>query len=217
MKGLLLKDFINLKKNFKVLAAILVFYVFLAFSSDNPSFISTMCTVIFAMLTLTTYSYDDYAKWDPYALTLPISKKTIVQSKYLLLIILSVFSFIFGSVALYFINSLAGKQDLREGLITTALGAAIVLFSNCIIIPLVTKLGVEKARLILFAIYGIPIILGSIILKKLMARYPEPPAAFIEAMNTFVNNAYIIIPLVVIVALLISYYITLGIYNKKEF
>ena len=217
MKGLILKDFINLKKNFKTLGLILVFYAFLAFSTNNPGFISTMTTVIFAMLTLTTYSYDDYAKWDTYALTLPIGKKHIVQGKYLLLIILSAISFIFSSIALFILDVAADKQDFREGLVITALGAAVVIFFNCIIIPLVTKLGVEKARLAIFAVYGIPFFLGTIILKKLKARSPEPPASFVAAMNTFVNNAYIIIPLLLIATLLISYYITLSIYNKKEF
>lgn len=40
-----------------------------------PAFISMM-------MFMTTFSYDEYNKWDAYAVTLPLEKKDVVLSKY---------------------------------------------------------------------------------------------------------------------------------------
>lgn len=217
MIGLILKDFINLKKSIKVFGAVLLFYIFMAYSINSPSYIGSMFTLIFAMLTLSTYSYDDLAKWDSFALTMPIKREHIVQGKYLIMLLLSAVSFLVSNGVLLILNLVMKKQDIFEGMQITAIGTVIVILFYCIVIPFVTKLGVEKARLIILVIYAVPFLLGSIGFKALKARYPEPPTKLVHFGKLLLNNIYIIVPLAVVSVLLISYNISLNIYKKKEF
>lgn len=217
MIGLILKDVINLKKNLKMFGVVLGFYIFMAFSMDSPSYIGSMFTLIFAMLTLSTYSYDDFAKWDSYALTMPIRREHMVQGKYLIMLLLSGVSFIVSNVVLLILNLIMDNKDIITGMQITVIGTAIVILFYSIVIPFVTKLGVEKARLIILVIYAVPFFIGTMGFKALKARYPEPPAILIHYGELFIDYVYFIVPLTVVVVLFISYRISIRIYKNKEF
>lgn len=217
MKGLILKDFINLKKNFKIFGILTLFYVFLSFAMDSSSYFGTMYTFVFAMLTLSTYTFDEQAKWDGYAMTMPITKDQVVRSKYLVMFFLTVGSMIFSFGVLVLLNLIMRSENLFTGIITSALGAAIVVIFYCISIPFITKLGVEKSRFVIVAIYMIPFFAGSIIFRFIRERFPEPPRNLIRIGSFLVEYAYLLIPAVVLFALYISYKISVRIYSKKEF
>lgn len=217
MKGLILKDLINLNKSFRMYAAVLLFFAFIAFSLDDPSYVSSMFTFMFATLTLSSYSYDDYAKWDAYALTMPINKEDIIRGKYMLLFILSGISFLVSSGMSLLLNLIMNKGDIKDGVILTALVTAIALFFYSIIIPLITKLGVEKARIIILVVYAIPFLVGSMLIKSLKSNTLVIPASLISIWEFVLEYAYIIVPMALAVILFISYLISLRIYKKKEF
>ncbi len=217
MMGLILKDVINLKKNFKILGALTVFYILLSFSMNSASFFGTMFTFVFAMLTLSTYSFDEQAKWDGYALTLPITKEQIVRSKYLIMFLLTVCSMIFSFGVLLLLNKVMKTEELFEGILSSTLGAAIVIIFYCITIPLITKLGVEKSRYILTAIYLIPFVAGSFIIKVLRERMGEVPQSFIQIGSFLLEYAYLLIPAVILLAVYLSYSVSIRIYSRKEF
>ncbi|NLC17603.1 MAG: ABC-2 transporter permease, partial [Clostridiales bacterium] len=71
MKGLIIKDFINLKKSLKMFLIMSVLYFFIAINTDNPYFFTSMLTVLLAITTVSLFAYDDMAKWDVFALTMP--------------------------------------------------------------------------------------------------------------------------------------------------
>lgn len=79
MKGLIIKDFMNLKKSLKMFLIISVFYFFMAISTDNPYFFTSILTVILPITTISLFSYDDMAKWDVYALTMPFDRKKLYR------------------------------------------------------------------------------------------------------------------------------------------
>lgn len=217
MKGLILKDIINLKKNIKIFGISLVFYIVFAFSMGDSSFVSTMLTLVFAMLTLTTYSIDDFAKWDSYALTMPIKKEDIVRGKYLVMLLLAAASFLINDIILLILNYIMKKENIFDGISIAAGGAAVVIMFYGIIIPFVTKLGVEKARIIILAIYMTPFLLGTIIFRELKKLYPEPPASLVSIGKVLMDNIYILVPLALVIILFVSYLISVRIYKNKEF
>ena len=80
MKGLILKDLLLIKGNARYILIFLVIFGLIALEGNDvlyfiPAFISMM-------MFMTTFSYDEYNKWDAYAITLPIKKENIVLSKY---------------------------------------------------------------------------------------------------------------------------------------
>jgi hypothetical protein len=86
----------------------------------------------------------------------------------------------------------------------------------CIVIPFVIKLGVERARIIFIAIYLIPFIIIMLLNKVLANSYADIPEWLIKVGKLAISNVYIIAPLTVTLALIISYFISIGIYRKKE-
>jgi hypothetical protein len=217
MKGLILKDIINMKRNAKFLLAMAVLYGFMAFSMESSSFFSGVFTLIFATMTLYSFSLDEIAKWDGYALTMPIKRENVIQGKYLFMLILTFAGLVINMLITFLMNVAIKAEKLSSGLEESAIGTAIVILFYSIIIPIIIKFGVEKARFMLVAIYMIPFIAGTGIFKFLKQRYPEPPQILVHIAGFLYDNVYIIVPVFLLVSLLISYRISIRIYRKKEF
>ena len=77
MKGLIIKDILNLKNYMKQLILVLIFFIAYGIFLKNGTFVGTMITLMLSMQVITTMSYDEYAKWDKYALTMNINRKDI--------------------------------------------------------------------------------------------------------------------------------------------
>jgi hypothetical protein len=217
MRGLLLKDFINLKKNVRIFGALTVLYGFMAFNTEDASFFSTIYTMLFAILTLSLYSYDDLAKWDNFALTMPITKDNVVQGKYLMMLLLTLIGAAFSSLFSLLMYLIKGGDMLIGGIQSCGIGAAVVILFYSITLPFITKLGVEKARLIFFAVYMVPFIIAFMANKAIAAGTLKLPGQLVSMLHTALQYVYIIAPVVVLIALGISYTISVRIYRKKEF
>ncbi|MGM9975012.1 MAG: ABC-2 transporter permease [Clostridiaceae bacterium] len=206
MTGLVLKDILNLKKNFKTLILITIFYIGIFRLSGDAAFLSGMILFIFVMQFITSFSYDDIAKWDRYALSLPIKRTEMVKSKYLLalmfLIIGSAASFLMDIAFRYFDNTL----DIKESLLTMYSLAAVACIFISILMPLIYKFGVERSRIMVIGCVAIPFGLVYIIQKLGI----EPPSESILMLLLKIS------PLIVILIMYISYLVSCNIYNKKE-
>ena len=206
MKGLILKDLLNLKSTFKMLGAMIVFFA-VAFLREGNSFVFGIIILMFAMMVVTTISYDDLAKWDAYALTMPVTRKEMVLSKYLVMVLLNtlgaVLSLIIGIVGSFLMNQ---SFDL-EILVIVGLVYLIAFIFGSLIIPLIYKFGTEKARLMLFLCALIPTALF-LLLEQFNVPLPTT------------GNPWIYLFLLIVfavVGVVLSYLISLKIYTKKEF
>lgn len=217
MKGLILKDIIILKKNVKIMFAAAAFYAVMSFTQGDPSFFSSLFTLLFAILILTTYSLDEYAKWDGYGITLPVTREDIIKSKYALVVIVAFLGMILSSVFIMGYNVFTKQESILAGVEGAVAGAAIVLAFYSIILPIITKLGVEKTRLVMIVICVVPLLIGSFIKKSIEQSSITVPASIIHLWNTITDHIYLFAPLVLIIVMGISYNISVQIYKKKEF
>lgn len=217
MYGLVLKDLINLTKSVRLYFIVILLYGAMSFVQKDTSFFSVMFIFLFGILTLTSYSYDDLAKWDSYALTMPIDKKDIVRGKYLLLFVLTIIGTIFSMVGCMVLTFLLQSGKLMEGLAVCAAGAAVTLLFYSISLPLITKLGVEKARLICVAVYVLPAFGGAMIVRALKASNIVIPDQLIKIGLYVLDHVYVFVPIILLVLIAISYSISVKIYTKKEF
>lgn len=217
MKGLIIKEFINISKSFWVIGALIIFYGAIAFMTDSPSSFSGLFTLIFAMYMLSTYSLDEMARWDSYALTMPLTRDKLIRGKYLMMLILSFMGFLLNMVVLLTLNILTKSESLFDGIEIAVVGAVLVIVFYSIVIPFITNLGIVKARLYFIIIYMVPFMAGSFISKRIKASNTNPPDGLITFIEVVIKNAYIIVPLIMIAALGISYFISIRIYRKKEF
>jgi hypothetical protein len=152
VNGLLYKDFINLKQTFKIYCLVTLVWA-LIFIPDGNYSIFGLLMVMMSTLVITTLSLDDLAKWDGYALTMPVNRKEVVYSKYLLLLFLDVIgavtALIIGLIGVYM-----GFFNLLETLFTLVAVLMIALIFGSTMLPLIYRFGTEKARIMIMLVGG---------------------------------------------------------------
>lgn len=207
MKGLIKKDLLLLKNNSKMFIMLLIIYLICSIEADGLE--SFLVPFMMSMLCISTFSYDEYNKWDAYALTLPESRKNIIKAKYAVGLLMIASSFIVTLLLSIIFGTIRGKLDISNSLNYSLIGIASGLTVISFIFPLIIKFGLEKGRIgIMIASFGfsaLMMLLGSIV------KIPESTITFLETYATV---------LVLLVAGLLftgSYIISKKIYEKKEF
>lgn len=203
MAGLIYKDMINLKAQARVMVLLIVVYAVIAVSSGSTVMLCAMMSILSAMMPLTAMAYDEKSKWDKYAMTMPVSRRDLVLSKYWLggglLLITLVINVIF--------NLIVGIMVTDEiFLVSLALFAAGVWFMS-LTLPLVFKFGVEKGRTAMFILIALPTIVV-VLFSKLNLPMPS---------ESFWNMLPIVIAVTSVLVLVLSVLISISIYQKKEF
>jgi ABC-2 type transport system permease protein len=206
MKGLIIKDFFVLKKQAKVLLALLVFYLVYAVATKDISMLA-MITLLCVMLPITTMAYDEKNKWDKYVLSMPIPRNTLVLSKYLFGIMLDLAGIIIVALISMLMIYFSNETKITEVLVMSVVFGAVGLVFLAIMLPILFKFGVEKGRILMMLVIFAPIILGMVFPKLGIA----PPSE-----HTLKLLAYSA-PILIIFVLLLSIKISIAIYNKKEF
>ena len=89
MYGLIWKDFLVLRKTLRLYVLFLLGYLGMALLGIfDLTFVTTFCVVILMILPISAFSYDEFARWDRYARTLPLSSRQIVGGRYLFVLLL---------------------------------------------------------------------------------------------------------------------------------
>ncbi|MEL7656992.1 MAG: ABC-2 transporter permease, partial [Bacillota bacterium] len=89
MIGLILKDFYTIRQYSKTMLFMLVFFALISAGLDNPAaFFEGFIIIMSTMMSIYSFSYDNLAKWDRYGLSLPVTRKEVVASKYILSLLL---------------------------------------------------------------------------------------------------------------------------------
>ena len=217
MKGLILKDFINLKKNLKIFGLLSVLYIVLAVASKDTGFFNSVMTMLFAILTMSLFSYDDMAKWEIYGLTMPITREDMVSSKYAMLLLLTMFGVAFSSIISIGINIVLKKENLFASISNSFIGAFVVILLYSIVFPFIIKLGVEKARIIILIIMVIPFAIVSAINTYMKEGFTDIPGSLTTLLDFLSRNSFILLPVIALAFLYLSYRVSVGIYRRKDF
>ena len=216
MKGLIIKDILNLKNYMKQLILVLIFFIAYGIFLKNGTFVGTMITLMLSMQVITTMSYDEYAKWDKYALTMNINRKDIVLSKYVFFIMSIIICMVVGVISSTTINQILQSDiNMNEIIATSIVVPCIFAILFSIVIPVVFKNGVEKGRIVMMIVLFIPAVLVAAIVKiSENNNIPMPNGPTLEMIFNF---GLIGVILLTIISIFMSYKISLSIYNKKEF
>ncbi|MGN9163766.1 ABC-2 transporter permease [Tissierellaceae bacterium HCP3S3_D8] len=206
MKGLIIKDILNLKRNLKITLLMFIIFSSISYSSGDPSYSIGMISFIFTTMSITSMAYDELVKWDNYALTMPISRKNIVLSKYILSIIFSASSIVISTIISYiFILPKSGMKGSELLLVSYTLFMLSMLFVS-IILPLIYKFGVEKSRILMVGVMAVPFAMA-FFLKDVGTIMPT------ESQLMMILKAS---PLVLITVVLLSSWISCNIYKNKD-
>ncbi|MDV0443931.1 ABC-2 transporter permease [Methanorbis rubei] len=214
MNGLLYKDLANLNSTLKYLALMILVFsiIFIPMGNELPVFI--ILAMYGAMLPVTAISYDATARWDKYAITLPLARKEIVRSKYLLMLIATIGAGVVClAISLIMTILMPGKGiflSVIDPLPLIALFVVCGLLLGSTALPLVFKLGAEKMQYIILIIVLVPIMLVvglSAAVYSIGIEINMPPLVVLIAAAAVITAAVV----------WASYRISTKIYTKKEF
>lgn len=215
MTGLIVKDFLIMRKSIKTYILFLLFYFVMAAVGIFPiSFITAMVQIIIMMLPLSAFSYDELSKWDRYAFSLPLSRRAVAGARYLFALLLSFFSALFGLLVCLVLSLFFHAPDLMENCLTVMVSLALGLLYCDILLPLTYKLGPERARPYFYLVIFLPIILlfGSYKLGLL-----NNLSFLLELPDAVVIPFLLLLPLLPLLGMVVSYLISCRILEHKEF
>ena len=166
MKGLLLKDYYLIKS---VLYIILVVFAIVGIGMSflaSTWVLAVLATVMLGMISVTTINMDKTSGWRKAACLLPVSKKTALDSRYVLYFLLSGIGFTLGMVLSVIPSLMKNQLDLSTILLFTSISVAMALLAGSITIPCCFLLSEEKNMVSLLAAYPLStfIIAGSALL-----------------------------------------------------
>ncbi|MBR1759411.1 MAG: ABC-2 transporter permease [Lachnospiraceae bacterium] len=205
MKALIRKDFYESITAFRMLVVVIAVLGGASILIPGGRMLIAYMVVIASSLTSSLIQQEEREGWQTYAGALPVARKTVVGAKYIfslgLVVLVSVLAMICQIVA-----------GLREGLAIMPLSTltqcfAIGLLLPCLTLPLAYQFGTEKGRyigmfiMILFA-------LGAM-------RLTSQVSGNVNVMFDYVPAWLVLI--VVAVLYVISWWISVKIYQKKEF
>ena len=216
IKGLIIKDLSNIKSYKMTILFLLIIFSMTSFMNDTiTTFMPVFITLCFGMMATSSFNYDNLANSDRYILSFPLNKKDIVKAKYIYIILFTLIGAIIGITLSIILQMIKTKEGVNmENIISTSIGA---LFGMMILqmfqIPIIYKFGAEKGRLIQMIGIVIIMIIGSSITVFFIKVSPFSLDEFLIMLEQY---GLAIIGVVVVLLYLLSYKISLKIYNEKE-
>ncbi len=198
MKGLLLKDLYNIRKQAWWYLSMILLFCLLSVTVQNIAFAGTIGVLVTVSVPLIAIGYEEKDSWQKFVVASGRDIKTIVAEKYLLGIICAVTGFVAYAVV-YLLSERTSLTDLFVPLFMQITALSVML-------PTVFKFGVDKGRVYMIAV----------ILIFMLAFI-----GLLSAADKFVGTDLIVFNLTTAVliagVLVISYFISLKIYTAKEF
>lgn len=209
MLGMIKKDLFMIKNNSKTLIVSLIIYVLYTIMFEmDMSFLLPFMTL---MISLSTFTYDDYNNWHLFATSLPQGRTNVIKSKYITTIALIVITTIISILVSFIIGNYRGNLNIEE-MLSSIMGELLaIIFIMSVLFPVLFKFGAEKGR-IATMILGIGI-MGLVILVTKVANINIP-----QNFIAFIDSYFLIIFATVSTILIsVSYIFSKKIYLKREF
>ena len=211
MSGLVMKDLCVLRRVAKTYLAIIVIYAALSMTGMwSADFFAGIMTVLVAMLPINVFSWDNAARWDGYCMALPVRRSRVVAARYVVALLAlaeaAVLSLAMGGV-LMALGQVADWEQYAISVGGTALGGCLL---NALTMPILYKVGPERGRVAVFAVFG-----GTAVVVFLAAKagafdgldaLPQPSVAAILGVMVLIGAAL----------LTVSYLVSCWIYQRKE-
>lgn len=150
MKGLVLKDLMLIKKMLKQFLVVLLVCSGYSFVLEGNSMLM-LCVVFIPFCVFNAFYHDDAVNWNKYALTMNISVKNLVGSRYVLLFLLSFGGFAATVISNIIVSLLVNKNlnGLGEDVIIYAFLILLVNLVFSVAIYFNFKNGTEKSQIVM--------------------------------------------------------------------
>ena len=215
MFGFVCKDFFVGRKNTLYYFGFLVIYGVLSAAGVFPySILAGIVAMVGLMLPMSSFAYDDQARWEKFAAATPAGRRGVVGGKYLFALLCTAGASVLVG-AILTVMALLGKVEAEvwwEPLAVVGACACVTLLLDSIFLPFLLKYGSEKARMLSMLVFAT--VFGSM---ALLAFLVEHGFHFPAVPPVLVVLAPILLVAVTAAAFAASYAAAQGIYRKKEF
>lgn len=176
--GLVLKDFLCLRRLLRSMVLVAAFYILLSVTANfSLSMAAGMVTLLLSFQAANCFAYDKAAGWDVYAGTFPLSRARQVGARYLTVLLLMAAGWVL-SLAVAGGGSLFGQMDDWDGFLAVDMVyLCMALIFNAVMLPLLYKFGAERARVLIYAVLAGLFLLGLLFFTALGGE------EFLEAMD----------------------------------
>lgn len=217
MKGLLIKDLMLLKNQMKFFIMFSMLCAFMLFINFNPGYVIGYMTLIFMMFTFTTISYDEFDNGFTFLFTLPINRKMYVREKYLFGILSSVTAWVLVFLVVILESVMTGHVAFFDVLTSALTYFIMIQFLFAVNLPLQLKYGAEKGRI---ALIGVTVAVFAVVfgLAKVVKYFDMNLVEAVDTLERIGPGQFFgILAVVCVLAIGISYKISLKIMEKKQF
>ena len=188
MKGLLIKDIYNLKKTISMYFVIVALLISYCIFTKKNAFLPIVPVLIFSTMITGSFTKDNSTKWDRLAVTMPLTRKNIVWSRYILFFIILAVGSIIGVIAMMF-PIMKGSVNIVTEMELLLFGMIISMFSGGVSMLLLFSIQsiVDKVELVTVISYllgagislGIVHLLNIIIKTKVLGLFAGIVSAFV--------------------------------------
>lgn len=165
MKAMLYADWLNFRQSLRSMLFILLVFAFAAFAWSGPMFFIMIVVMLSIMLPATLCASDQAYGWDKLSLSLPILRREVVGSKYLIGLLANLALCALAAAMTVIYSAVDPSVSLTENLLGLFCGEIISLLLMGLMLAITFKFGVEKSRYILIAVVWIPILVMAAIVK----------------------------------------------------
>lgn len=212
MTGLILKDFLTIKKTLIYMIVILLLFGGVYSSLDNSYFVAFFVSILMVSIIISTMSYDEFYHWDRYAATLPLSRQQIVGAKYISALLLFALGTGIALMVGVTVPTLHSRFVEPADIAIICCAPMVGMVGTAVVIPCYYRFGVQESRIVMMALYGVPSLLLVVVLKI-------APELFENVTRIHIHPAALVagIVAVVLAALAVSFLVSVRIVERKEF
>ena len=215
MIGLLKKEYYLMEGQMKSWLIVAVFCFFYSYFMNADSFLFMLIILIGIMSTMTVFSLDKACGWDTYAISLPLTRKEIVEARYLFAFLIDIGVSPACCLLMLLRGLIKGGVNIPESLHSLFQILLVTILMQLLLFPVIYKLGVEKARFVYMAVF-ICLSLGVLGLSQLDDNGAVLAGIRINA-EKIMQYGEIAAVILAAAGLFLSLWLSVRIYEKKEF
>lgn len=215
MIGLLKKEYYLMEGQMKSWLIVAVFCFFYSYFMNADSFLFMLIILIGIMSTMTVFSLDKACGWDTYAISLPLTRKEIVEARYLFAFLIDIGVSLACCLLMLLRGLINGGVNIPESLHSLFQILLVTILMQLLLFPVIYKLGVEKARFVYMAVF-ICLSLGVLGLSQMDDNGAVLAGIRINA-EKIMQYGEIAAVILAAGGLFLSLWLSVHIYEKQEF
>ena len=218
MKAMLYADWMNFRQSIRSILFVMLVFAASASVWSRPMFFNFIVVFLSIMVPTTLFAADQAYGWNRLSLSLPILRRDVVGSKFVMGAVINLALLMIGLVMTVIYTAYDPAADMAENIAGLLACEAMAFLMMGVLMAVSFKFGIEKGRYIIMACVWVPV-LGIFLLEQ-MPRFEETLNAVGSWLGTVSETQVSLMIAGALAVSLVVYvlccFISVRIYRKKE-